>query len=553
MFVKDDNNKIINLLNHLYLIYLRFLKRKKIEYFYKYRYNVIKNGINQYQQFGFIIKKEKIYNKLFKESQKRELKLKDLEKKINEDESIKYPFTPKINHMVSIFYNDKINNIQKNSYSPRNNKIENKEKILKSFNDKNIIKPNHNRSYSISLNKLNQINDKYIPLTERVKNNSLSNIKAKLLNQENINTNYFKNKIPNIKKPKKKSKSKINSQSNSILINNKTNEKIINNNNNYNTTDIQNNLSSLFNSRLNYKNKSIDYNSEPISKIILKKFKQQSGEYSSNLYEKPTTYISDKQSRTEQMSSIQDINYKNNDNKKSKDYLYNLKSNSKIPYNNFYSLNYCPPQSNSSKSTYFISPRYESNTNKIILKGNRLIPGYNNNSHEYSGDNSKKNSTQNSRGKNSLNVEQFSGTSTGKNNNSNNNNNNYNNSNNNNNYNNRNNNNYNNHIINNNFGNHIISYNNSLQISNGVINEFFIDNNKINDYEIKNTNNSSNNNSNPITTLQTISDTKLFELANRYITTDESLEKFRYLSSNNPQKINKVNQNYHFNPMKKKI
>ena len=86
MFVKDDNNKIIKLLNHLYLTYLRFLKRKKIEYFYKYRYNIIKIGINQYQQFGFVIKKEKIYNKLFKESQKRELKLKDLEKKINEDE-----------------------------------------------------------------------------------------------------------------------------------------------------------------------------------------------------------------------------------------------------------------------------------------------------------------------------------------------------------------------------------------------------------------------------------------------------------------------------------
>ena len=530
MFVKDDNNKIIKLLNHLFLTYLRFLKRKKIEYFHKYRYNVINMGINQYQQFGFTIKKEKIYNKLFKESQIRELKLRDLKNKINEDESIKYPFTPKINQMVSMFYNDEINNFQKNSYSPTNNKIKNKERMLKSYNDKKIIKPNHNRSYSISLNQLNQINNKYIPLTQRVNNNSITNIKAKILNQDNLNINYFKNKIPNIKRKKKKSKSKIISQTNSISINNKTKEKIINNNNNYNTTDIQNNLSSLFNSRLNYKNKSIDYNSEPISKMIHKKIKQPSGEYSSNLYEKPTTYISDKQSRTEQMSSIQDNNYKNNDNKKSKDYINSLKS-SKIPYSNFYSLNYYPPQSNSSKSTYFISPRYESANNKIILKGNRLISGYNNNSNEYSCDNSKKISTQNSKGKNSLNVDQFSGISTGKNNNSNFNN---------------------NHILNNNFGNNLILNNRSLQISNGVANEFFIDNNKINDYDIKNTNNS-NNNSNPVTTLQTISDTKLFELANRYITTDESLEKFRYLSSNIPKKNNKVNENYHHNQMNKKI
>ena len=529
MFVKDDNNKIIKLLNHLFLTYLRFLKRKKIEYFHKYRYNVINMGINQYQQFGFTIKKEKIYNKLFKESQIRELKLRDLKNKINEDESIKYPFTPKINQMVSMFYNDEINNFQKNSYSPTNNKIKNKERMLKSYNDKKIIKPNHNRSYSISLNQLNQINNKYIPLTQRVNNNSITNIKAKILNQDNLNINYFKNKIPNIKRQKKKSKSKIISQTNSISINNKTNETIINNNNNYNTTDIQNNLSSLFNSRLNYKNKSIDYNSEPISKMIHKKIKQPSGEYSSNLYEKPTTYISDKQSRTEQMSSIQDNNYKNNDYKKSKDYLYNLKS-SKIPFGNFYSLNYCPPQSNSSKSTHFISPRYESATNKIIVKGNRIIPGYNNNSNEYSVDNSKKISIQNSKGKNSLIVDQFSGTSTGKNNN------NY-----------IKNNTFNSHILNNNVGNNIILYNRPLQISNGVVNEFFIDNNKINDYEFKNTNNSINNNSNPVTTLQTISDSKLFELANRYITTDESLEKFRYLSSNNPQKINKVNENYHFN------
>ena len=33
-----------------------------------------------------------------------------------------------------------------------------------------------------------------------------------------------------------------------------------------------------------------------------------------------------------------------------------------------------------------------------------------------------------------------------------------------------------------------------------------------------------------VVTLQTLSDSKLFELANHYITTDESLEKYQYMS-----------------------
>ena len=33
MFVQDDNNKIIKLLNHLFLTYLRFLKKKKLNIF----------------------------------------------------------------------------------------------------------------------------------------------------------------------------------------------------------------------------------------------------------------------------------------------------------------------------------------------------------------------------------------------------------------------------------------------------------------------------------------------------------------------------------------
>ena len=137
----------------------------------------------------------------------------------------------------------------------------------------------------------------------------------------------------------------------------------------------------------------------------------------------------------------------------------------------------------------------------------------------------KKFSTQNSRGKNSLIIEQFSGTSTGKNNN------NSNHYNNNNNYINNNNNNLNN--INNQEMN-IKQFDQPLEISNYVVNEFFENNSNMN------------NNIIPITTLQTISDSKLYELANRYITTDESLERFKYLNGKVPKKFIKKDNFIHF-------
>ena len=76
-----------------------------------------------------------------------------------------------------------------------------------------------------------------------------------------------------------------------------------------------------------------------------------------------------------------------------------------------------------------------------------------------------------------------------------------------------------------------MKFNKDLIINNAV--EYFYKNN--NDKEKEKIDN---NNSFPIT-LQTISDSKLYELANRYITTDESLEKFRYLTGNIPKKFNK--------------
>ena len=126
MFIKEDNNKIINLLNHLFFIYQRFLKRKKLDYLFKYRINVINNRKIKCQSFSFKLNKENIYNKLYRQTQIKELKLKELTRTINEDESLKYPFTPKINKIISIFYNKRNDNLNQNEKTKIN--INNKKK-----------------------------------------------------------------------------------------------------------------------------------------------------------------------------------------------------------------------------------------------------------------------------------------------------------------------------------------------------------------------------------------------------------------------------------------
>ena len=66
---------------------------------------------------------------------------------------------------------------------------------------------------------------------------------------------------------------------------------------------------------------------------------------------------------------------------------------------------------------------------------------------------------------------------------------------------------------------------NLLEISSGVINESLLTKNVTNQQKLLNSNKT--NNYPDVVTLQTLSDSKLFELANHYITTDESLEKYQ--------------------------
>ena len=73
-------------------------------------------------------------------------------------------------------------------------------------------------------------------------------------------------------------------------------------------------------------------------------------------------------------------------------------------------------------------------------------------------------------------------------------------------------------------GNTIKNNKNNLKIVSEIVNE------KFNQKENESNRNISNNNSNQMITLQTISDSKLFDLASKYVKTDESLERFRYLN-----------------------
>ena len=67
----------------------------------------------------------------------------------------------------------------------------------------------------------------------------------------------------------------------------------------------------------------------------------------------------------------------------------------------------------------------------------------------------------------------------------------------------------------------------NLEISSGVVNEYFLDNEFHQNLE-----------DNSHVTLQSISDSKLFELSNHYLTVDDSLDKFLLMKNVNKNKYN---------------
>lgn len=104
-YIESDNSKIKLILKKIILIYSKFLKRKKLKFFYKYKSNVIrpkpiinkpkieKNIISSYKG----TKKTKVYERLFNDSILKQQMLDNLLFKYLMNEEEKYTFNPKIN------------------------------------------------------------------------------------------------------------------------------------------------------------------------------------------------------------------------------------------------------------------------------------------------------------------------------------------------------------------------------------------------------------------------------------------------------------------------
>ena len=218
----------------MFLIYEKNIKIIKQKYFYKYYYKILL--INNFEQeyLNYILNKTesrriltKIYsNKLFEDSKIKEKSIEKLKEKHYLNESVKYPFTPKINQVFSyavtpcyLLLNPKDKNNKKSSNKDNNisqyldkfysdiyyreqNDLENNRKILsKTFNNKknnNIIKSITN-IIPLSIANEDEIkNDKTI-YDFFPKNSSLINKKRKNLfaNNNILNKNLLKNKTMN--------------------------------------------------------------------------------------------------------------------------------------------------------------------------------------------------------------------------------------------------------------------------------------------------------------------------------------------------------------------
>ena len=541
-FINKDNEKVMKILYQLIPIYQRSIRKLKLKYLNKFRFKACKRSLIYYQKHVLMYKNNNIYEKLYKEYQDLIYKKDELNHKYDIEEAKKYPFTPKINNILFNYPKSKyINSISISSKSPKSrydNDNENENEYDYCLNN---YSQSHNRNHGISLGdsqslKYNSLKNlhyrddiencspikKYNRLT--LYNDAKSNYrltkltKPKIkkeskktpdflrptyyLNKENhsvsLTANKRNNKNTQIKKNsnKRNEKPKLEKRKNSQNSNLQINLSDYNSINSFSSPNVTDNLSVLFSTRL-YKEK-IDYKNNKKAKntiLNLHKRSQKSlaeNSTSTNICEKGTNYYSEKQSGTEQFSNLNLESFqnkkekktnnnnqnKNIKNQKQRDFFYTFKTG-KIPYNSIYLSKSNIPQSISSKSTNFLSPRYDSQTNYERNKSQRISSQNiinNNIDFDFSNDESyKKLSTQNSKTKN----------------------------------------------IDDSYGkNHIFK---NIEISSGVVNECVI-NNLVNNNLISRRSSH--------VSLQTISDSKLFEMANYYVTTDDSFEKYMAMRGN---------------------
>ena len=540
-FINKDNQKVIKTIYQLIPIYQRSIRKLKLKYLNKFRFKACKRSLIYYLKHGLMNKNSNIYEKLYNEYKDLTYKRDELNQKYDIEEAKKYPFTPKINNILFNYPKSKyINSISLSSKSPKSRYDNDNENEYDYVNCLKNYSQSHNRNHYISLGdsqslKYNSLKNlhyrnniencspikKYNRLT--LYNDAKSNYrltkltKPKIkktsqktpdflkpthyLNQDNhsvsLTANRRINKITQIKKNtnKRNENPKLVKRKNSQNSNLQINLSDYNSINSFSSPNVTDNLSVLFSTRL-YKEK-IDYKNNKKAKntiLNLHKRSQKSlaeNSTSTNICEKGTNYYSEKQSRTEQLSNLNLLesfqnkkekksnnNNKNIKNQKQRDFFYTFKTG-KIPYNSIYLSKSNIPQSISSKSTNFLSPRYDSQTNYERNKSQRISSQNINNNNidfDFSNDESdKKLSTQNSKSKN---------------------------------------------IDDSYRKNHIFK---NIEISSGVVNECVINN-------LVNSNVISRGSSH--VSLQTISDSKLLEMANYYVTSDDSFDRYMAMRGN---------------------
>ena len=254
-YIESDNIKIQLRLKKLYLIYSKSIKRKKLKYFFKFRNNIflsyLRNIKENKEKRRLSYNNSEVYDRLFNYSIIKEKMLYNLSNKYLIDEEGKYTFIPQINSRDSNFYINHQNlyeiphrDIQ--FYSERNNlrrKTINKIKNLK----------NNLQTYNTSY-----IKNKYIPIqkyknnTKQNSNNSISFFKNNTYCSD-INNRSYNEKCP------MKNKNKLYS-GNLFTNSNKFNSNSLNNNNFYTVEEEKENgkKTSLTNNRTLYLNKNMN-------------------------------------------------------------------------------------------------------------------------------------------------------------------------------------------------------------------------------------------------------------------------------------------------------
>ena len=191
--MENDNNKIaFNIRRMIYFINKYFLKQKKI-IFNELIFQLTKKGINRRKKFY------NIYDELFNEYKKKEKKINELEYKFNQSEEKLCTFSPRINtgnikFKKKILKKENINKSHeikiKNPFYVDNNYDTTKYETIDNDINKNIIFNFVNKSRINNIPNNNLYNIKYMSNKNIYKNSFLSNTSR---NSENFKYNTIEN------------------------------------------------------------------------------------------------------------------------------------------------------------------------------------------------------------------------------------------------------------------------------------------------------------------------------------------------------------------------